>query len=203
MHWLARARAELIPPRTEGNVLLDVGCGGGLLAPHIRGYRHVGVDLVASGLRLARCHGVQPVLGDATALPVRDQSADVVVAGEIFEHVDDLPSVVAEIARVLRPGGLVVADTISDGVRARLEMVTIGERVPGGPPPGIHDPKLFVSPRRLAHLFRRHGISLRFRGLRPSVPGFVWFLLGRSPDVRMIPTRSLSSLYQATGRKVA
>lgn len=203
MHWLARARAELIPPPTDGNVLLDVGCGGGLLAPHIRGYRHVGIDLVASGLRLARRHRVLPVLGDATGLPVRDESADVVVAGEIFEHVHDLRSVVAEIARVLRPGGLVVADTISDGVRARLEMVTVGERVPGGPPRGIHDPKLFVSPRRLAELFHRHGITLRFRGLRPSVPGFVWFLLGRSPDVRMIPTRSLASLYQATGRKAA
>ena len=203
LHWLARARAELIPPPDEGSVLLDVGCGGGLLAPHICGYRHVGVDLMASGLEPARRHGVLPVRGDATALPLRSGCADVVVAGEIFEHVRDLDSVVGEIARVLRPGGLVVADTISDGVRARLEMVTVGERVPGGPPPGIHDPKLFVSPRRLAELFRRFGINLRFRGLRPSVPGFVSFLLGRGTDVRMIPTRSLSSLYQATGRKAA
>ncbi len=203
LHWLARSRAELIPPSTDGKVLIDVGCGGGVLAPHIRGYRHVGIDLVTSGLELARRHEVLPVCGDAAALPLGNECADVVVAGEVFEHVRDLPSVVAEIARVLRPGGLVVADTISEGVRARLEMVTVGERVPGGPPPGIHDPRLFVAPRRLAELFRRHGIALRFRGLRPSVPGFLSFLLGGSPDVRMIPTRSLSSLYQATGRKAA
>ena len=203
LHWLARARADLIPPPTERNVLVDVGCGGGLLAPHLRGYRHVGVDLIASGLELAQRHGVLAVRGDARILPLRDECADVVVAGEIFEHVRDLRSVVAEIARVLRPGGLVVADTISDGIRARLEMVALAERLPGGPPPRIHDPKLFVSPRRLASLFERYGITLRFRGLRPSVPGFLSFLLGRSPDVQMVPTRSLASLYQAIGRKAA
>ena len=48
LHWLAAARAPLIPPAARpGAVLLDAGCGGGLLAPHLagKGYRHVGVDL--------------------------------------------------------------------------------------------------------------------------------------------------------------
>ncbi len=49
LHWIARARAALVPPATrDGAVLVDLGCGGGLLAPHVAGlgYRHVGVDLV-------------------------------------------------------------------------------------------------------------------------------------------------------------
>jgi 2-polyprenyl-6-hydroxyphenyl methylase/3-demethylubiquinone-9 3-methyltransferase len=49
LHWLAAARAELVPPSPGTDaVLLDLACGGGLLAPGVTGYRHVGVDLVDS-----------------------------------------------------------------------------------------------------------------------------------------------------------
>ncbi len=61
LHWLARARGELIPsPSRPDAELLDLGCGGGLLAPYVSGYRHVGVDLSASALEVAARHGVEP-----------------------------------------------------------------------------------------------------------------------------------------------
>lgn len=207
LHWLARRRARLIgPPARPGAVLVDLGCGGGLLAPllaaaHPGGYHHVGVDLVASAAHTARRAGVSAVQADVTALPLRDAVADVVVAGEVCEHVVDLPRLVAEIARVLRPGGVVVADTISATWWARFSLVTVGERLPGGPPPGCHDPALFVSPSRLRDLFARHGIDLAVRGLRPSVPDYARFVVSRRGSVRMLPTRSLSAVYQAVGRK--
>src|SRR5262245_38630766 len=53
LYWLARSRAALVPPAgRDGAVLVDLGCGGGLLAPHLdgKGYRHIGVDLIVSGL---------------------------------------------------------------------------------------------------------------------------------------------------------
>jgi 2-polyprenyl-6-hydroxyphenyl methylase/3-demethylubiquinone-9 3-methyltransferase len=202
LHWLARARAELIPPARGGSpVLLDIGCGGGLLAAHVHGYRHVGIDLSEPSLRLAAGHGVSPVRGDAVALPLRDHAADVAVAGELFEHVADLPGVIAEIARVLRPGGLLVFDTINDTLWSRISLVLIGERIPGGPPPLIHDPSLFVSPTRLFDLLGDHGFRVRIRGLRPSVVDYATFLLGRNRLVRMVPTRSVASVYQGVGRK--
>src|SRR5919106_2985149 len=102
LHWLAHSRADLIPaPAGREPTLVDIGCGGGLLATHLHAYRHVGVDLSAPSLRVAASHGVLPLRADAVALPLRDQVADVVVAGELFEHVSDLPQVIAEIARVL------------------------------------------------------------------------------------------------------
>jgi 2-polyprenyl-6-hydroxyphenyl methylase/3-demethylubiquinone-9 3-methyltransferase len=202
LHWLARARAELIPhPRDGRPVLLDIGCGGGLLSAHVRGYRHMGIDLSEPSLRLAASHGVVPVRGDAVALPFGDRTADVVVAGELFEHVADLPGVVAEIARVLRPRGLLVFDTVNDTLWARVSLVLIGERVPGGPPPNIHDPSLFVSPTRLAQLLGDEGFRVRIRGLRPSVVDYAAFLLGRGRSVRMVPTRSVASVYQGVGMK--
>jgi 2-polyprenyl-6-hydroxyphenyl methylase / 3-demethylubiquinone-9 3-methyltransferase len=204
LHWLARSRADLIPtPAHRGLTLVDLGCGGGLLATHVAAYRHIGVDLSARSLRHAARHGVLSIQADAAALPLRDGTADVVVAGEVFEHVVDLPAVVSEIARVLRPGGTLVFDTINDTLWARLSLVIVGERVPGGPPPRIHDPALFVRPRRLADLLGRHGFRVQVRGLRPSVRDYLAFILGRRESVRMLPTRSLASLYQGVGRKAS
>jgi 2-polyprenyl-6-hydroxyphenyl methylase/3-demethylubiquinone-9 3-methyltransferase len=183
--------------------LVDIGCGGGLLASHFHAYRHVGVDLSAPSLRVAASHGVLPLRADAVALPLRDQVADVVVAGELFEHVSDLPEVIAEISRILRPTGILVFDTINRTLWSRLSLVVVGERVPGGPPPRIHDPSLFVRPSRLADLLGGHGFRVRVRGLRPSVRDYVTFVLGRRESVRMLPTRSLASVYQGVGRKAS
>lgn len=202
LHWLADARAELIPPPLRpGSVLLDVACGGGLLATRLSGYHHVGVDLSRSALDVAAEHGVASVHGDVRHLPVRDGAADVVVAGEIFEHVNDLDRTIAEIARALRPGGVVVFDTINDTRLARLALVTIGERLPGGPPRNIHDPRLFVSPSRVRALFEQHHMTVTMTGLRPSVGDYVRFLLDRHRTVRMVATASASAVYQGVGRK--
>lgn len=202
LHWLAAARAALVPPaRRERAVLVDVGCGAGLLAPHLagKGYRHVGVDLTVSALAQAAGHGVASVRGDATALPLPDGCADVVSAGELFEHVPDLPAAVREACRVLRPGGLLVADTLNATRTARFVAVTLGERVPGGAPAGIHDPTLFVPPSRLVAECAAHGVALRVRGIRPApVPMLRWLASRRGP-VPIVPTRSTAVLYQAWG----
>lgn len=201
LHWLAPVRAELLPPPRAGALLVDVACGGGLLAPYARGYRHVGVDLSAGSLAQARRHGVEVVRADATALPLRDGVADVVVAGEVFEHVADVDAVVAEIARVLRPGGALVCDTINATWWARFSLVTVCERLPGVAPRGCHDPSLFVPPARLVEICRRFGIDLQVRGLGFSVRDYAAFLAGSSRPVRLRPTRSTAALYQGFGRK--
>jgi 2-polyprenyl-6-hydroxyphenyl methylase/3-demethylubiquinone-9 3-methyltransferase len=205
LRWLAAARAALLPPApAPGAVLVDIGCGGGLLAPHARrlGYRHVGVDLSTTGLGVARRHGVLPVRADAARLPLPDRVADAVSAGEILEHVEDAGAVVTEACRVLRPGGRLVIDTLADTRLARLVAVTIAERVPGGAPPGIHDPALFVNRAELRAVATRGGVPLTLRGLRPSLSGMLWWLARREPEVRMVPTWSTAVLFQAYGDKI-
>ena len=204
LRWIAAARAALLPPAPRpGVLLLDLGCGAGLLAPHAArlGYRHVGVDLVGTSLRLAREHGVAPVRGDVQRLPVADGVAHAVSAGEILEHVPDLAAAVAEACRVLRPGGTLVLDTIADTRLARLITVTVGERIPGGAPRGIHDPALFVNRERLLAEAARHGVRLTLTGMRPPVVGMVKWLARRDPDPRMRPARSTSVLFQGHGIK--
>lgn len=204
LHWIAEARGRLIPPASRpGAILLDMGCGAGLLAPHIagKGYRHIGVDLSDTALPQAAEHGVTPVRGNVQALPIADGVADVVSAGEILEHVTDLPKAVAEACRVLRPGGRLVLDTIAKTAIGRFITVTVGERVPGGAPKGIHDPALFVDRKQLVAEAARHGVALRLRGLRPSFLGTLAWQLGRADRVRMVPTFSTAVLFQGYGVK--
>jgi 2-polyprenyl-6-hydroxyphenyl methylase/3-demethylubiquinone-9 3-methyltransferase len=204
LSWIAEARARLIPPASRpGAVLADLGCGGGLLAPHLagKGYRHVGVDLTASALAQARDHGVVAVRADVTRLPLADACADVVSAGELLEHVPDLRATVAEVCRILRPGGLLVLDTLADTALCRFVAVTVAERMPGGAPPGIHDPDLFVDPKKLAAECARHGVTLRTRGFRPQILGLLRWLVTRQGSVPMVPTWTTSILYQAIGTK--
>jgi 2-polyprenyl-6-hydroxyphenyl methylase/3-demethylubiquinone-9 3-methyltransferase len=204
LHWLAAARGALVPaPDGDGTVLVDIGCGGGILADHVSDFTHIGIDLTTSALAAARTHGVVPVRADAASLPLGDGSAGVVVAGEVLEHVADMPAVVAELCRVLRPGGTVIIDTINDTRAARFLLVTVAEKLPGGPPPRIHDPALFVSPRRLQAEFARHGVDLTVRGLRPSARDYARFLRDRRRPVRMVTTGSVALVYRGVGRKAA
>jgi 2-polyprenyl-6-hydroxyphenyl methylase/3-demethylubiquinone-9 3-methyltransferase len=204
LHWIAKARAALIPPATTpAAVLVDLGCGAGLLAPHVRplGYRHVGVDLVAGSLALAREHGVSVLCGDVAKVGLADGCADVVSAGELLEHVPHPSIVVSEACRLLKPGGLLVLDTINRTAVARFVAVTVAERIPGGAPKGIHDPALFVPPRLVVDECARHGVSLRLRGIRPAVGAMARWLAVRRGEVPIVPSRTTAVLYQGWGVK--
>jgi 2-polyprenyl-6-hydroxyphenyl methylase / 3-demethylubiquinone-9 3-methyltransferase len=206
LHWIASARASLVPPAPrQGAVLVDLGCGGGLLAPHVAplGYSHVGVDLTRSALGLARSHGVAAIQGDVGAVPLANDLADVVCAGEILEHVSDPSRVVSEACRILRPGGTLVIDTIAATWLAGFLVVTVAERVPGAAPPGLHDPALFVDRERLVAECARGGVDLQLRGLRPSFSGMLAFKAGLRSAARMIPTWSTAVLFQGWGAKQA
>jgi len=94
--------------------VLEVGCGEGELSERI--VRGLGVELVALDqsermVELARARGVDARVGDVQELPFEDGSFDVAVAAWMLYHVPDLDRAVGELARVLRPGGRLVAVT--------------------------------------------------------------------------------------------
>ncbi len=99
-------------PRTN----LEVGCGPGELAARVA--RELAADVVAVDIsprmvELACGIGVDARLGDVQELPFEDGSFDCAVAAWMLYHVPDLDRGLAELARVLRPGGRLVAATNS------------------------------------------------------------------------------------------
>jgi SAM-dependent methyltransferase len=99
---------RLLGPATgDTRLCLDIGCGTGLhvAAVHALGYTVVGVDVSADQLRIAASRNPRLVRADAGRLPLRDASVPAVVMTFVHTDVDDFAAVIAEAARVLRPGG--------------------------------------------------------------------------------------------------
>jgi SAM-dependent methyltransferase len=110
--WFAGKRLlfrRLLGARLDrrGLKILDVGCGTGAVAVDFSKHGTVtATDRSPAALALARSRGVDnAVAADATELPFADGTFDLVTAFDIIEHVEDDRAMVAEIARVLRPGG--------------------------------------------------------------------------------------------------
>ncbi|HEY6962149.1 MAG TPA: class I SAM-dependent methyltransferase [Gaiellaceae bacterium] len=123
-----RALAAAAPRR-----VLEVGCGWGELAVRIRDEVHaevVAIDLSPRMVELARERGVDARVADVQALPFRDGEFDAAVAAWMLYHVPDIPRALGELARVLQPGGLLVAITNS-----AFHLRELRELVDSGPSP--------------------------------------------------------------------
>ena len=92
-------------------------------------------------------------------------------------------------------------DTLAATAVGRFLAVTLAERLPGGPPRGIHDPALFVDRSMLVRTCAEHGVTLRLRGIRPSLTDLLRWWTGRTDHVRMCRTPSTAVLFQAVGRR--
>ena len=126
---VASAVRESAPER-----FLDVGCGMGELAERVQ--REVGAEVVAVDIsprmvELTRGRGVDAREADVQALPFEDGSFDCVGANWVLYHVPDLELGVRELARVLRPGGTLVAATLGDGNMQELWDLLGGEVTAG------------------------------------------------------------------------
>ncbi len=103
-----------------GKRVLDLGCGVGFFGgiAQQRGARVTGLDFSAVALELCRARqpGMDVLRGDATRLPFASAAFDVVLLNDIIEHLaEDLGrAMLAEVFRVLRPGGRLVVDTDND-----------------------------------------------------------------------------------------
>ncbi|WP_458187912.1 class I SAM-dependent methyltransferase [Haladaptatus sp. NG-WS-4] len=87
---------------------VDLAGGTGRAARVLQVPERIVVDAAAGMLEQARGHGLASVRGDAARLPLRSESVDAVVVSDALHHVGDVPSTLTEIARVLRPGGVLV-----------------------------------------------------------------------------------------------
>ena len=98
-------------------VIVDLGCGDGsalaVAARHNPGHRFAGIDWSGDALRRAHALDLTVLRAAVTApgLPVADGAADVVIMSELIEHLVDPDGAIAEVRRVLRPGGSLLLST--------------------------------------------------------------------------------------------
>ncbi len=156
----------------HGADALDVACGAGVVAAAMAGHvRHVtGVDLTPAVLEKAETRAkdlgvvnTRFLLGDATALPSSDASFDLVTCTSAFHHFDLPERVVAEVVRVLRPGGAFCAiDITTSEVPVLRERHQEMER--------LRDPShtANLTPAAWRRLAQRAGLRVTWMGLVPS-----------------------------------
>lgn len=96
----------------DDKVVVDVGCGPGNLLAAVKGKPAIiiGVDVAIESLKIAQEMGYVPILADATHLPLISGFADVVTLNATLHHCDDMPGILKEAARLVKPGGLLVTD---------------------------------------------------------------------------------------------
>ena len=169
LHDINPLRLEWIERHASlaGKSVLDVGCGGGILAESMArlGARVTGIDLSEKALRVATLHLHQSKLEiQYQKTSVEEFAAlhagafDVVTCMELLEHVPEPPAMVAACARLVRPGGHVFFSTINRNPKAYLFAVIGAEYVLGLLPRGTHDYQRFIKPSELARWSREAGL---------------------------------------------
>jgi len=169
LHEINPLRLEWIDrhARLGGKSVLDVGCGGGILAEAMarRGAQVTGIDLADKPLKVAELHLLESRLKiDYRSRSAEDLAAerpgafDVVTCMELLEHVPQPASLVAACARLARPGGQVFFSTINRNPKAYLFAVIGAEYLLRLLPKGTHDYERFVKPSELARWCRDAGL---------------------------------------------
>jgi 2-polyprenyl-6-hydroxyphenyl methylase / 3-demethylubiquinone-9 3-methyltransferase len=164
--------------RAGGLLALDIGCGGGFLAEEFTavGCQVTGIDPSAASIGAARAHAavrglrIDYRVGTGEHLPVPDSAFDLAYCCDVLEHVSDVDRVISETARVLKPGGLYLFDTINRTARSKLVTIKLMQEWPLTRlvDTALHDWDMFIKPGELAGVLERHGLKLgEITGLGP------------------------------------
>lgn len=173
LHQINPLRLDWIQAQLPLNGLrvLDVGCGGGILADSMarKGAEVLGIDLASKALRVAQLHALEAqtpnvhyreVAVEALAIE-QPASFDAVTCMEMLEHVPDPASVVRACAALVKPGGWVFVSTINRNAKAFLFAILGAEYLLNLLPRGTHEYDKFLRPSELAGYCRASGLQLQ------------------------------------------
>ena len=153
----------------DGKVVLDVGCGGGILAESMAesGANVTGIDVGDKSLKVAKLHlletGNKVDYRHITAEDLAKEQPnhyDIVTCMEMLEHVPDPESIVRSCAVLTKPGGWVFFSTLNRNPKSYLLAVIGAEYVLNLLPRGTHDYAKFIKPSELARMARGAGLDV-------------------------------------------
>ena len=153
----------------NGKRVLDVGCGGGILAESIAqsGANTCGIDLSEKALKVAELHALEvganlqyrAISAEALADEEPEQY-DVVTCMEMLEHVPDPLSVVRACAKLCKPGGTLFFSTLNRSPKSYLFAIIGAEYILRLLPKGTHEYTKFIKPSELVAFTRQAGLEM-------------------------------------------
>jgi 2-polyprenyl-6-hydroxyphenyl methylase/3-demethylubiquinone-9 3-methyltransferase len=153
----------------EGKKVVDIGCGGGILAESIAqsGADTTGIDLSEKALKVAELHalevGANLTYRAISAEDLAQEQAgqyDVVTCMEMLEHVPDPASVVHACATLCKPGGTLFFSTLNRNPKSYLFAIIGAEYILRLLPKGTHEYAKFIKPSELAHFTRAADLEM-------------------------------------------
>ncbi len=172
LHLLNPLRMQFVTERAAlaGKRVLDVGCGGGLLAESLAraGAQVTAIDLAPGMIEVARLHAAESGLNIDYRLAAAEELArqspqafDVLTCMEMLEHVPQPAAMVATLAQLLVPGGALFASTLNRNLKSFLLAIVGAEYLLRLIPRGTHDYERLIRPAELARWARAAGLTLR------------------------------------------
>lgn len=138
--------------------IIDVGCGGGILAESLAqlGANVTGIDMGTEPLNVAKLHALEAqVKVDYKKITAEEQAQshaqiyDAVTCMEMLEHVPDPESVIRACAQMVKPGGYVFFSTLNKTIKSYLLAILAAEKIFKLVPDGTHDHDKFIRPSTL------------------------------------------------------
>ena len=171
LHVINPLRAEYISSKVEleGKTLLDVGCGGGILAEalHDKGAIVTGIDAAGPGIEIAKHHAKKNNklidYQESTAEDLIQKSSekyDVVTCLEVLEHVPDPKLLVKTCIDLLKPNGDLFFSTINKNPRSWFTAIVGAEYIFNILPKGTHEFDKFIKPSSLGSYIREGSAEL-------------------------------------------
>jgi 2-polyprenyl-6-hydroxyphenyl methylase / 3-demethylubiquinone-9 3-methyltransferase len=174
--WIAGLQMD-----PKGKPALEVGCGGGFLCEEIArmGFDVTGIDPSERSIKAAASHAKAGGLaicyetGTGEALPYHDNAFDIVFCCDVLEHVQNVPQVILEISRVLKPGGTFFYDTFNRTLFSKLVAIDISQvwKRWSFAPHGLHVWEMFIKPAELKKFLALCNLVWQeHTGLMPNAP---------------------------------
>ena len=172
LHEINPLRLEWINALAQlaGKRVLDVGCGGGILAEAIakKGANVKGIDLSEKALKVAELHSLESEvqvsyeLIAAEALAAREAGQyDVVTCMEMLEHVPDPSAIVQACATLVKPGGRLFFSTLNRNPKSYLFAIIGAEYMLRLLPRGTHEYAKFIKPAELSQFARNANLEVQ------------------------------------------
>lgn len=152
-----------------GKSLLDIGCGGGLLAEPLSrlGAQVMGIDAVENNIQIAKTHAQRQDLEinyqtiTAEDLAGKGKLFDVVICMEVIEHVASVPEFIATCCALVKPGGMLFLSTLNQTLKSFALGIVAAEYILRWVPRGTHQWRKFVRPRDLRRYLAINGFEIK------------------------------------------